>query len=282
MKIPFPWVVAAMMTAQPICAMVPKAVSVPIAQANQYHDGIAIDEYWQSEKLDGIRAIWDGRRLTTRQGHPIQAPGWFTDPLPDYPVEGELWAGRGRFALVQQTVLDHTPSDDAWRKLRFMLFDLPGAEGHYARRYARLMAFVLNASATHIHYIEQQPIASEQALLRDLQRLTDENGEGIMLRRVASDYQAGRSDDLLKLKKYQDAEAIVIGYKAGKGKYQGMVGSLWVRNDRGVTFFVGSGLSDQQRRDPPALGSVITYRYNGLTDEGKPRFARFVRIRVLY
>jgi DNA ligase-1 len=98
-----------------------------------------------------------------------------------------------------------------------------------------------------------------------------------MLHRGASLYAATRSDDLLKLKPYDDAEAQVIAHLPGKGKYTGMVGALRVRTLSGTEFNVGSGLSDEQRRQPPDIGSWITYGYHGLTGKGIPRFARLVK-----
>ncbi|WDY53860.1 DNA ligase [Vibrio fluvialis] len=282
MQLKLTLIAAALLTTQHSAALANPLAFVPVAQANEYHDGINIYEYWQSEKLDGIRAIWNGKQLLTRNGNPIYAPRWFTDPLPDYALEGELWAGRGHFALVQQTVLDHTPSDEAWRKIDFMLFDMPDAAGDYTKRYYNLMHVVDSASTKHIKYIEHTPVLSEQELLRYLDTLVNENGEGIMLRKVTARYQAGRSNDLLKLKKHQDAEARVVGYKIGNGKYKGLMGSVLVRTDEGTEFYVGTGFSDEQRLNPPEIGSLITYRYNGLTAEGKPRFARFVRVREIY
>ncbi|MBY7899767.1 DNA ligase [Vibrio fluvialis] len=282
MQLKLTLIAAALLTTQHSAALANPLAFVPVAQANEYHDGINIYEYWQSEKLDGIRAIWNGKQLLTRNGNPIYAPRWFTDPLPDYALEGELWAGRGHFALVQQTVLDHTPSDEAWRKIDFMLFDMPDAAGDYTKRYYNLIHVVDSASSKHIKYIEHTPVLSVQELLRYLDTLVNENGEGIMLRKVTARYQAGRSNDLLKLKKHQDAEARVVGYKIGNGKYKGLMGSVLVRTDEGTEFYVGTGFSDEQRLNPPEIGSLITYRYNGLTAEGKPRFARFVRVREIY
>ena len=282
MQLKLTLIAAALLTTQHSAALANPLAFVPVAQANEYHDGINIYEYWQSEKLDGIRAIWNGKQLLTRNGNPIYAPRWFTDPLPDYALEGELWAGRGHFALVQQTVLDHTQSDEAWRKIDFMLFDMPDAAGDYTKRYYNLIHVVDSASSKHIKYIEHTPVLSEQELLRYLDTLVNENGEGIMLRKVTARYQAGRSNDLLKLKKHQDAEARVVGYKIGNGKYKGLMGSVLVRTDEGTEFYVGTGFSDEQRLNPPEIGSLITYRYNGLTAEGKPRFARFVRVREIY
>jgi DNA ligase-1 len=268
-----------LLAATPIYAADVQAQRIPLLQANEYREGVELEQYWQSEKLDGIRALWNGTQLVTRTGHPIYAPKWFTAGLPEYPVEGELWAGRGRFSLVQQTVLDHHPSDVAWQQIRFMLFDLPTFEGHYPMRYQRLIALTSAISQEHIQYIQHHPITSEAVLLNDLEQIFASGGEGLMLRKITSFYTAGRSDDLLKLKIHQDSEARVIGYRMGKGKYQNMVGSLIVRNEEGVEFGLGSGLSDFLRQQPPEIGCVITYRFNGETDSGKPRFARFMRVK---
>ncbi|CAM5225563.1 ATP-dependent DNA ligase [Alishewanella longhuensis] len=103
-----------------------------------------------------------------------------------------------------------------------------------------------------------------------------------MLHHQDARYKTGRSADLLKLKSYQDTEAIVIGYRPGKGKYQGRVGALIVRTPEGKEFAIGSGLTDVLRQTPPEIGTVITYRYNGYTNNGIPRFARFLRVRETF
>ncbi|MEH0760071.1 DNA ligase [Vibrio sp. 16] len=253
-------------------------VAVPLAHS--YDQKIEVSEYWKSEKLDGIRAIWTGKRLVTRNGNPIHAPDWFVEPLPPYPLEGELWAGRGNFHLVQQTVLDTKPTDAAWRKIDYMLFDMPEAAGDYQKRYYNVLYFTRASKRDHIKYIEHTPIKSETELFGYLDSIDSAKGEGVMLRKITSRYQAGRSNDLLKLKKHQDAEARVVGYKVGRGKYHGLMGALLVQLDSGIKFYIGSGFSDIQRKDPPELGSVITFRYNGYTQNGVPKFARFVRERV--
>ncbi|CAK4068033.1 DNA ligase [Vibrio sp. 16] len=253
-------------------------VAVPLAHS--YDQKIEVSEYWKSEKLDGIRAIWTGKRLVTRNGNPIHAPDWFVEPLPPYPLEGELWAGRGNFHLVQQTVLDTKPTDAAWRKIDYMLFDMPEAAGDYQKRYHNVIYFTRASKRDHIKYIEHTPIKSETELFGYLDSIDSAKGEGVMLRKITSRYQAGRSNDLLKLKKHQDAEARVVGYKVGRGKYHGLMGALLVQLDSGIKFYIGSGFSDIQRKDPPELGSVITFRYNGYTQNGVPKFARFVRERV--
>ncbi|EGU29266.1 DNA ligase [Vibrio ichthyoenteri ATCC 700023] len=253
---------------------------MPVLLAHSYEQGIDIEQYWKSEKLDGIRAIWDGKTLRTRKGKVIVAPSWFTKPLPDFPLEGELWAGRGNFHIVQQTVLDRTPVDAGWQKIEFMLFDMPHAAGDYKKRYYNIVYLVAGLNASHVDYVEHTPIESEQELLHYLDAVNDTNGEGIMLRRTDSRYQAGRSSDLLKLKSYQDDEAVVVGYKVGKGKYKGRMGAVLVEWKPGVRFYIGSGFSDELRKSPPPLGSTITFRHNGYTSNDIPKFARYVRMRI--
>ncbi|PWI34720.1 DNA ligase [Vibrio albus] len=250
-----------------------------IVLANRFTESLELKHYLMSEKLDGIRAFWTGKDLLTRKGNKIYAPHWFIQSLPDFPVEGELWAGRGNFHMVQSTVLDKVPKDTAWEHIRLMLFDLPEEKGPYSERYRRLVQLVTSVESPHLGYIEHSLVASELALLDFLDSLQVLGGEGVMLRRTDSEYRAGRSDDLVKLKKHQDAEAEVIGYKPGSGKYTGLMGAIHVKLENGRTFYIGSGFTDEDRRTPPPLGSVITFKFNGYTVSGLPRFARFQRIR---
>ncbi|MGF1694177.1 DNA ligase [Vibrio lamellibrachiae] len=253
-----------------------------VMNAHSYKSGVDIFEYWKSEKLDGIRAIWTGEILVTRQGNRIYPPKWFTDPLPDHALEGELWAGRGNFHIVQQTVMDRVPSDSAWKQIDYMLFDIPQSAGDYQKRYYNLIHWVDSNPSLHLKYVEHTPIASETELFGYLDNVSSNKGEGIMLRKITSRYQAGRSNDMLKLKKHEDTEAIVVGYKLGNGKYKGLMGSLRVKLESGKEFYIGSGFSDEQRRSPPSIGSTITFRYNGMTQNGIPKFARYLREREGY
>jgi len=106
-----------------------------------------------------------------------------------------------------------------------------------------------------------------------------EGGEGLMLRKKTSLYRGGRSSELLKVKSSKDDEAVVKSHASGRGKHEGRLGAVVVKNRAGKSFKVGSGFTDAQRVNPPPIGSVITYRYNELTNEGIPRFPVFVRIR---
>ena len=81
----------------------------------------------------------------------------------------------------------------------------------------------------------------------------------------------------LDLKPHLDAEAVVVGHQPGLGTFAGQVGALEVESARGRRFFIGSGMSEAERRVPPPIGSLVTYRYRDLTPGGVPRFATYVR-----
>ncbi|MDE1952868.1 MAG: DNA ligase [Betaproteobacteria bacterium] len=235
--------------------------------------------YWVSEKLDGVRAVWDGRQLRFRSGNLVPAPAWFTTALPSQSLDGELWVARERFELVSGIVRTHPPNDRDWKQVRYMVFELPDAPGSFTERLARMRSIVAQAHVPWLQVVEQFRVANQTALLRHLDRVVQEGGEGLMLHRADAPYRTGRLDVLLKLKPWQDAEATVIGYTPGRGKYAGLTGALNMRMPDGKTFRLGSGLSDTLRRHPPSPGSLVTYRYQTLTPAGIPRFARYLRVR---
>lgn len=265
-----------------LCAPLPSAHSAPppLALANDYEDAdVDLSAYWVSEKYDGVRAYWDGTQLLTRGGNIIHAPAWFTARWPVTPLDGELWAGRGRFEAVTSTVRDFEPDDEAWQNIRFMVFDLPMLGGPFDVRLAQLRALLARAGIDWLQAAPHARATDAAQLQRRLQEITSAGGEGLMLHRGDSLYRAERSDDLLKLKLYQDAEAQVIAHLPGKGKYTGMLGALLVQNAGGVQFRIGTGFTDEMRRRPPPIGSWVTYSYHNVTGRGIPRFARFLRVR---
>jgi DNA ligase-1 len=251
----------------------------PLLLANSFRDDISLMEYWISEKYDGVRAFWNGRELLSRAGNPIRAPDWFRANLPTVSLDGELWIDRGRFEDVVATVRDAEPNGDAWRRIRFMLFDLPQHEGTFDERLIELQRVVTSRSPGWLRMVQQFRIQDHDELFATLHQVIADGGEGLMLHRCDSLYRAGRSDDLLKLKHSEDAEARVIGYLPGKGKYENMLGALRVERPDGLQFSLGTGFTDEQRRHPPAIGSWVTYGFHGLTDQGVPRFAKFMRVR---
>lgn len=223
-------------------------------------------DYWVSEKYDGVRGYWDGQTLRTRGGETVAAPAWFTAGWPATPMDGELWAGRGRFAHAQSTTRQQQPDDAAWRQMRFMVFDLPAHGGVFDERLAALKTLVASIEHDWVQSVPQQRVATDAALQALLQRTVRAGGEGLMLHKGSSLYRSGRSDDLIKLKTHDDAEALVVGHLPGKGKHAGRLGALLVEMPTGQRFKLGAGLTDADRDQPPPLGSWVTYRYRGTHD----------------
>ncbi len=246
--------------------------------ATIYRDDIDVTKYWVSEKLDGVRARWDGARLISRGGHTFATPDWFIEDFPQIELDGELWIGRGRYEETMSVVRKQQPHS-GWESVKLMVFDLPAHTGTFDQRVHEMQKLIAGSSSPFLDMIEQFKVSSHADLKQRLQQLVDDNGEGLMLHRGTALYHSGRSDDLLKYKLFDDAEARVIGYRPGTGKYQNMTGSLKVRDNQGNEFHIGSGLTDAQRRNPPAIGDLITFKYQGLTRNGIPRFPIFLRIR---
>ncbi|WP_375055170.1 DNA ligase [Zobellella sp. DQSA1] len=235
--------------------------------------------YRVSEKLDGVRAYWNGRELLSRGGHRFSVPGWFVAGFPATPLDGELWLGRGRFNELSAAVRRFTPIEAEWRQLRFMVFDLPASELPFEARLSALQALVATLSSPHLELVEQRRVPDRAALAAWLEEVEAGGGEGLMLRHRQSHYLPGRNEDLLKLTRRQDAEAVVLAHLPGQGKYEGMLGALLVETPDGRRFRLGTGFSDEQRRRPPAPGATVTYRHRGETATGLPRFASFLRVR---
>ena len=248
-------------------------------------ENVDVRDYWVSEKYDGVRGYWDGkqRQMYSRNGTVIALPNDFAAQLPDISLDGELWIGRGQFERVVSVVRDAKPDDSAWKQVKYMVFELPDPHnqyGNFTQRITQIERITQHLNAPNIQAVKQWRVRDRAELLRQLDTITQAGGEGLMLHLASAPYQTGRSDALYKLKLRQDAEATVIGYVAGTGKYVGKVGSLRVRTDDGREFNVGSGLTDVTRVNPPKIGTVITYQFNGLTQKGQPRFPRFLRVRV--
>ncbi|PAT38792.1 DNA ligase [Vandammella animalimorsus] len=250
----------------------------------QEYRGQAVAGWLMSEKLDGVRAFWDGRQLIGRSGKAFTAPAWFTQGFPPFALDGELFAGRGRFELAAAAV--HSSDPQAWQPLHYAVFDVPNAAGGLLQRLQVLRDYLAQGAAAgaagaapeRIRIVQQRPVADAAAAQAFLREIEAGGGEGVMLRHPQAAYPRGRSELLLKMKSAHDAECVVVAHHPGRGRLQGLLGSLSCENAQG-RFRIGSGFSDRERSDPPPIGSTITYRYRGLTAKGLPRFASFVRIR---
>jgi DNA ligase 1 len=253
----------------------------PIMKALALKDfpDLDVTGYWASEKLDGVRAYWDGQEFVTSHGNVYRAPEFFKEGLPDHPLDGELWMGR---RMLQKTisVVKSGPSD-RWKDVTYLVFDHPTHAGKYEERREFLLELDSYARAKHMKVVLQKKVASPSHLKVLLDEVIALGGEGLMLCKPGGLYVGTRSrtENILKVKQFTDAEAVVIAHNPGKGKHKGRLGGLEVRMPDGKTFSVGSGIKDSMRKDPPKVGTVITYRFTETTDSGLPKCASFVAIR---
>ncbi|SEG83915.1 DNA ligase [Marinobacterium lutimaris] len=253
----------------------PAIMSAERLQSSQTIDSPA---YFVSEKLDGVRTRWTGTELRTRSGFTIQAPESLKAGLPPVPMDGELWLGRARFSEMSGLIQRADPQDPLWQQVQLQIFDLPAHPGNFSERLDALGQLIGAVDNPQIRLLEQTRGLSREQIDQLLEQTRRSGGEGLMLHHFAAHYVNARTNLLLKYRGYDDAEAEVVGYTRGEGKYEGMTGALIVETTEGLRFRIGSGLSDAQRATPPEIGSLVTYRFNGLTSQGLPRFARFVRI----
>jgi DNA ligase-1 len=247
--------------------------------ARDWQSGLEAKAYLVSEKLDGVRAYWDGKVLQFKSGRVIAAPAWFIAALPKTALDGELWLGQHSFDRLSGIVRRTVPVDAEWREVRYMVFDLPGASGTFAERSVRLAALLESSAVDWLRPVVQVRVADGVALQAQLKRTVGSGGEGLMLHRAEALWQPGRNADLRKLKLVPDEDARVVGHIDGKGKHAGRIGALLLEMPDGKRFALGTGFTDAQRESPPAVGAFVTYRYRDRTPAGLPKFASFLRVR---
>jgi DNA ligase-1 len=249
----------------------------PVLLAHKWEPDVDVTGWWMSEKLDGVRAYWDGAKFWSRLGNAFAAPDWFTAGLPQKPLDGELWMGRGAFQTAV-SVVRRLDAGKEWADLRFLVFDDPSLDAPFEDRVNSLPSALTRA--TYARTVEHARCEGIEHLRTELARVESLGGEGLMVRKPGSRYEVGRSHTLLKIKTFHDAEGVVVAHEPGQGKHKGRCGALVVSMANGTTFNVGTGLSDDERRSPPPVGTVITYRYQELSRDGVPRFPSYVGIAV--
>ncbi|MCP4136437.1 MAG: DNA ligase [bacterium] len=251
----------------------------PLLLAHSWKEDIDIAGWIMSEKLDGVRAYWDGKTFYSRQGNEYCAPDWFTKDLPSFPLDGELWVGRKMFQKTV-SIVRRMDAGKQWEDVRYVVFDALNRKEGFEDRVEFLKKYFADNNPAYASFLEQEVCRDTAHMREELKRVEDLGGEGLMLRKPGSLYEKGRSSTLLKVKTFHDAEAIVIEHVKGKGKHKGSMGALKVVAKGGVEFSVGTGFTDEERKNPPPIGALITYRYQELTDGGVPRFPSFLRERT--
>jgi DNA ligase-1 len=272
---------ARIQSAEPLKPMKPdgsEAEELPVLLAHVWDGEADPTGWWMSEKLDGVRAYWDGKQFLSRKNNIFYAPDWFLNGMPSHPLDGELWIARKQFDRTSGLVRRQDQPAE-WKEIRYLVFDAPDAKGSFEDRmkFLRDLASSWKAqfAAVHDHAVCTGP----DHLVSELDRVTGLGGEGLMLRKPGSSYERTRSTTLLKVKRFLDAEAVVTGYEAGAGRHKGRLGALRARFGNGVEFKIGTGLKDKERENPPAVGSIVTVKYQELTKDGIPRFPVFAGLR---
>lgn len=244
----------------------------------QYNEEINVTGWLISEKLDGVRAYWNGKELISRSGKVFAVPKSFTHGFPPFEIDGELWTTRGDFENIVSIVNSTTP-DQRWQEIRYHIFEVPHQEGGLMQRLRVLDAWLDKHPKTAIRIIPQVPCQNGTHLKRLLREVESQGAEGLVVRDPSVEYIDARTSKALKVKSFQDDECQVVGYTQGHGKYAGLVGALLCQLDNNKTIKIGTGLSVEERTHPPKLGSEVTFKYHGLTKYGNPRFPVFLRMR---
>ena len=239
---------------------------------DRYSDDKNVTGWYMSEKLDGVRAYWDGKRLVSRSGKIFKTPDFFIKDFPKHKLDGELWTKRGGFSTVV-SIVNKKESHYGWRDITYNIFEVPDANGSLLQRLS------LVKETKYIKPIKQIKVRDKEHLHKFLKEIEKRGGEGLVVRDASLPYYTSRNSDALKVKSYIDEECEIVGYNNGHGKYEGLVGSLSCRMQNMQVIKIGSGLSDDQRAVPPQIGAIITFKYYGLTSKGNPRFPIFLRMR---
>jgi DNA ligase-1 len=212
--------------------------------------------YWMSEKYDGIQGQWDGKVLRTREGNIIHAPKFWTNSLPDKNLIGELWIGRNKYSETWGIISKRNPDESEWQKIRFMLFDGEISGRHFGK-YAKR--------------VTQIKIKSQDQFDEFYRDVIDNGGEGIVIETP--------DHELMKKKPISDDDGMVVGYKKGTGRNEGLVSALIIRLRDNREMKIG-GLDDKAKSKPPRIGKIIKFKYQGFTSKGLPRFASYNGIRM--
>ena len=256
-----------------------QAKDLYLQKARSYTGKEDIKGWVMSEKLDGIRGYWDGSRLLTRKGLPLNPPPWFIKNFPAFELDGELWSKQGDFEFIQSVVLDAKPGP-GWEKINYHIFEVPNQKGTFLLRLDKAEEWFKSYSAPHVRVIPQILIQDRSDLDRFLIEVESRGGEGVIVKNPNISYHTGRSAHVFKVKKFRDMEGLVIGINKGKGKYENAMGSLTLKLENGVIFKLGTGFTDLVRNTPPAVGTTVTFKYHGFSKNGVPKFASFLRVRV--
>jgi DNA ligase-1 len=248
----------------------PAASALDILLPGVYKDNIDVSGWLMSEKLDGVRGYWDGKKLLSKNGIPFDPPAYFIKNFPDFAIEGEIWGGRNTFEKTSG-IVRRQKTHNGWLDLKFGVFDVPGSAGGIDQRLNIARQWFRENPSEYAFVITQKKVRDRGHLNEELLRVEEMGGEGLIVRKPDSLYTKGRSTDILKVKSYYDMEAVVVEHIEGEGRNNGRLGALLVELSDKTTF--------KERTYPPPIGSTITFKYYGFYKSGIPRFPSFLKRR---
>ena len=249
--------------------------------AHTWNEKMDINNWWMSEKIDGVRGYWTGKELISRAGNKFYVPKWFIKNFPSSPLDGELWIGRNQFSKLVSIIKTKNLNKE-WKKIRYVIFDAPQINEAFEKRLAFAQNWFKSHPNPYVEFSQQETCKDKKHLRVKLKEIESKGGEGLILRKPGSSYKTGRSYVMLKVKSFDDDEATVIQHFKGKGRNANRMGSMLVEMKNGIRFKIGTGFTDEERNHPPPIGSIITFKYYGFTNSGVPKFASFLRIRDNY
>ena len=247
-----------------------------------------LDKYigwYASEKIDGWQAIWDGKGTlyTKTYKRTFAVPDRWMKLLPKIPMTGEIKI-KGQPATKTASLMKDNP---LWDKTYFHVFDVVG-RNHINKPFRERVRIVEQIVKNACQSIPDCPlIAAPQIIMQSkkdivtfYKKVLEKGGEGLVITAPDSIYDAGkkRSNERVKLKGRNDAEGEVIGYNMGG---ENGLKSLHLAFN-GITFDLGIGFKHVHRQHPTAyfpLGTMVTFSYRELNENGKPKEARFVAVR---
>ena len=230
-----------------------------------------------SEKLDGIRGIWDGKNLYTKKGNKIYAPKKWLKDFPSFALDGELWLDYHSLEKTASVVLDKKPNVKQWSAINYYIFDVPKIcdSCSLLERLEKLQVYLKQNPNQRIKIIPQFFIKNEKNLEEYFEKIVKKGGEGLILRNNLNPNIA------YKYKPYDESKCEVVGYVEGKGKNKGKMGSILCKGmieGREKVIKIGSGFMQKERENPPKLQSIIAYKHNGYTKNGLPKFPVFLKL----
>eukprot|EP01126_Amoeba_proteus_P038455 TRINITY_DN4007_c0_g1_i6.p1 TRINITY_DN4007_c0_g1~~TRINITY_DN4007_c0_g1_i6.p1 ORF type:complete len:159 (-),score=24.87 TRINITY_DN4007_c0_g1_i6:537-1013(-) len=151
----------------------------------EWSEGCDPTGWLMSEKLDGIRAFWDGSVLYSKQGRLLPVPRRFTMMLPrNVPLDGELWAGNDGFPKLlsilgsSSKLICHDQEEEAfklWHDIKFCVFDAPTCPGSYSERHSFAQNNV-QICGSSVHVIPFQPCLDSDHLFATLTEIIHRGG----------------------------------------------------------------------------------------------------------